>query len=88
MSRVEGEKSRVEGRKSRVASQGLQVEGRMSMVEGCKSTVRKSRSRVISKGSKFKCLYVSYRSKERSILVGTCWLNKSSGQAIESCNTR
>ena len=74
-SQVEGRKSRVEGRKSR-------VEGRMSRVEGCKSRVKdhrsrvgKSRSRVKTKESKFKCLYISYHSKERSILVGTCWLN-------------
>ena len=42
-------------------------------VESHRSRVRKSRLRVKSKGSKFKCLYVSYRSKERSIFVSTCW---------------
>ena len=46
----------------------------MSRVEGHRSRVRKSGSRVKSKGSKFKCLY-SYHSKERSIFVGTFWLN-------------
>ena len=58
---------------SRVASRGSRVASRGSHVEGHRS--RKSRSRVESKGSKLKCLYVSYRSKERSIFVGTCWLN-------------
>ena len=72
---MEGWKSRVEGRKSRVASRGSQVECRKSRVEGHRSRVGKSRSTVKSKRSKFKCLYVSYHSKERSILVGTCWLN-------------
>ena len=81
-SRVRGRGSEVEGRKSRVACRGSPVEGRKSRVasrgshvEGHRSRVRKSRSRVKSKGSKFKCLYISYRPKERSIFVGTCWLN-------------
>ena len=42
------------------------------------SRVRKSWSRVKSTGSKSKCLYVSYHSKERSIFVGTFWLNTKS----------
>ena len=77
--------SGVRSRGSRVASQGSQVEGRGSQVEGVKSRVegrmsrvRKSWSRVKSRGSKSKCLYVSYHSKERSIFVGTCWLNTKS----------
>ena len=68
---------------------GSQVESVKSRVEGRMSRVRKSRSTVKSKGSKFKCLYVSYHSKERSIFVGTCWLeHKINRQAIESWNTR
>ena len=51
------------------------VEVRKSRVEGHRSRVGKSRLTVKSNGSKFKCLYVSYHSKEPSILVGTCWLN-------------
>ena len=65
----------VEGERSRVGSRGSEVEGRKSRVEGHRSRVGKSRSTVKSEGSKFKCLYVSIHSKERSILVGTCWLN-------------
>ena len=74
-SRVEGWKSRVRSRGSRVASRGSHLEGRKSRVEGHRSRVGESWSIVKSEGSKFKCLYVSYHSKERSILVGTCWLN-------------
>ena len=43
----------------------------MSRVEGHSLRVRKSRSRVKSKGSEYKGLYVFYRSKERSILIQT-----------------
>ena len=60
-SKVEGRGLEVEGQKSRVASRGSHVEGRVRVSKG--------------KGSKFKCMYVSYRSKERNIFVGTCWLN-------------
>ena len=70
--------SRVRNRGSRVSSRGLEVEGRKSRVAcrgSSRSRVRKWRSRVKSTGSKFQCLYVSYHSKERSIFVGTCWLN-------------
>ena len=65
--RIEGQKSRVACRGSRVACRGSRFASR--------ERVGKLRSTIKSKGSKFKCLYVSYHSKERSILVGTCWLN-------------
>ena len=72
MSRVERRMSKVEGRKSRAASRGSQVEGqksrgasRGSHVEGHSSRVRKSRSRVKSKGSEYKGLYV-FLSFERT----------------------
>ena len=86
MSRVEGERSRVEAQKSRVEGRKSRVEGRKSRVEGRKSRVASRGSKVIGRGwesrgrqSKVKgqnlSVYVSYHSKERSILVGTCWLN-------------
>ena len=72
-SRVASRRSQVDGRKSRVSSRGSHVEGRMSRVED-----HRSRVRVESTGSKSKCLYVFYHSKERSIFIGTCWLNTKS----------
>ena len=59
-SQVEGRASQVEGRKSRVKSRGFHVEGHSLRA-------RKSISRVKSKGTEYKGLYVFYRSKERNI---------------------
>ena len=59
---MEGRGLQVEGCKSRVACRGLHVEGHSLRV-------RKSRSRVKSKVSEYKGLYVFHRSKERSKLI-------------------
>ena len=79
--------SRVRGRGSEVEGRGSQVECRWSQVEGRMSSVASRGSNVIGRGwesrdrqSKVKgqnlsvCVFF-YHSKERSILVGTCWLN-------------
>ena len=64
------------------------VEGCMSRVEGHSLKVRKSRSRVKSKGSECKGLYVFYRSKERNILIQTkiiFFSGRCKTQSLDDC---